>query len=185
MQSEVSWGYSELCDMQKNPVNGERILIMGLGNILLKDEGIGVHIAGELQKQNLPANVEVVDGGTASVDILLSQDRPYKLVVVDAMKAGKKPGTIYKTRLKADAIDKLAEIFSEKKQSRISLHQVGLIDALLVAEKTDCAPEEITIIGVEPNQIESGMELTEKLEQKIPEIIDTVLEEIRDVVHTR
>ncbi|MHC4658254.1 MAG: HyaD/HybD family hydrogenase maturation endopeptidase [Planctomycetota bacterium] len=170
---------------EQNSKDAGRVLVLGLGNILLKDEGIGVHVAGRLQKQNLPGNVEVIDGGTASLDILLSQEGPYKLVAIDAMKAGKEPGTIYRTRLKADAIDRLAEIFSEKQQSRTSLHQVGLIDALLVAEKTNCAPEEITIIGVEPDQIDAGLELTEQLEQKIPEIINTVLEEIKDAVYTR
>jgi hydrogenase maturation protease len=170
---------------QRNSKDAARVLVLGLGNILLKDEGIGVHVAGRLQKQNLPGNVEIIDGGTASLDILLSREGPYKLVVIDAMKAGKKPGTIYKTRLKADAIDRLAEIFSEKKQSRISLHQVGLIDALLVTEKAGCAPDEIVILGIEPKEIDSGLELTRQVKQKIPEIINTVLEEIRDAVYTR
>lgn len=172
-------------DSEKNSRDSGRILVLGLGNILLKDEGIGVHIAGELQKQNLPANVEVIDGGTAGLDILLLQQVPYKLVVVDAMKAGKKPGTIYKTRLKTDAIDRLAEIFSEKKQSKISLHQVGLADALVAAQKTGCAPDEIVIIGIEPKEIDSGLELSRQVKQKIPEIINTILEEIRDAVYTR
>lgn len=170
---------------QRNSKDAGRVLVLGLGNILLKDEGIGVHVVGELQKQNLPANVEIIDGGTASLDILLSQEGPYKLVVIDAMKAGKEPGTIYRTRLKADEIDRLAEIFSEKKQSRISLHQVGLIDALLVAEKTGCALDEIVILGIEPKEIDSGLELSRQVKQKIPEIINTILEEIRDAVYTR
>jgi hydrogenase maturation protease len=160
-----------------------RVLVLGLGNILLKDEGIGVHIASWLQKQNLPGNVEVIDGGTAALDILLPRKEPYKLVLIDAMKAGKEPGTVYKTRFKADAIDTMTEIFSQKQQSRISLHQVGLIDALLLAEKTSCAPKEITIIGVEPKEIDQGLEPTDELKQRIPEIINTVLEEIKDAVH--
>ena len=79
-----------------------RVLVLGLGNVLLKDEGVGVHVAGQLQKQVLPCNVEVIDGGTAGLDVLLSQQGLDKLVVIDAMRAGKKPGTIYKTRLKAE-----------------------------------------------------------------------------------
>ncbi len=155
-----------------------KVLVLGLGNMLLKDEGIGVHIACQLQKRKLPDNVEVIDGGTAGMDILLSQQCPYKLVVIDAMKAGRKAGTIYKARFKAEEKDKLNCIFSEDKESKISSHQVGLIDALAAAEKMNCAPIEIVIIGVEPEQIGYGLELTEEVKQKVPAIINTVLEEI-------
>jgi hydrogenase maturation protease len=160
-----------------------RILVLGLGNILLKDEGVGVHVVQELQKRELRGGVEVIDGGTSGLDILLLQESPYKLVVIDAMKAGKEPGTVYKSRVKADEMDRLTEIFSKDEQSTISLHQVGLIDSLLVARKTGCAPDEVRIIGVEPAEIDGGLELTEQVKEKIPEIINTVLEEIKDAVH--
>ena len=168
---------------EENCRDSSRVLVLGLGNILLKDEGIGVHVVTELQKRHLPGNVQVIDGGTAGVDVLLSQEGGYKLVVIDAMKAGKEPGTIYRNRFKANEIGRLAGIFNEKTQSKISLHQVGLIDALLVAEKTICAPDEITIIGVEPDETDEGLEPTGKVRQRIPEIINTVLEEIKDAVH--
>ena len=170
-----------------------KVLVLGLGNMLLKDEGIGVHVAQQLQKQKLLDNVdstgspqvEVVDGGTAGSDILLSQQCPYKLVVIDAMKAGKKAGTIYKARFKAEDKDKLNCIFGEDKESKISLHQVGLIDALAAAEKMNCAPKEIVIIGVEPKQVDCGLELTEEVKQKVPAIINTVLEEIKNAVYEK
>ncbi len=162
-----------------------KVLVLGLGNILLKDEGVGVHIAQQLQKQELPDNVEVIDGGTAGSDILLSQQSPYKLVVIDAMKTGRKAGTIYKARFKAEEKDKLNHIFGEDKESKISLHQVGLIDALAAAEKINRAPREITIIGVEPKQVDYGLELTEEVKQKIPAIINTVLEEIKNAVYEK
>ncbi len=156
-----------------------RVLVLGLGNVLLKDEGVGVHVAGQLQKLDLPGNVEVIDGGTAGLDILLSQEGLYKLVVIDATRAGKRPGTIYKTRFKAAEKDRLTQIFSNAEQSKISLHQVGLIDALAAAERMSCAPEEIVIIGVEPREMAYGLELTEQVKQRLAEIVDTVLEEIK------
>ncbi len=155
----------------------ERVLVLGLGNILLRDEGIGVHIARQLQKQELPGNIEVIDGGTAGMDMLLSQKDLDKLVVVDATRAGKKPGTIYKARLKAGEIDKLTRLFSQGEDLKISSHQFGLIDALAAAEKLNCAPREIVIIGVEPKEINYGLELTEQVRQKIPKIVKMVLEE--------
>jgi len=160
-----------------------RILVLGLGNILLKDEGVGVHIAQMLQELALPHNVEVVDGGTASLDVLLLVPGIEKLVVIDALRAGKEAGTIYKARLKSEERDKLEQIFSSG--SRISLHQVGLIDALAIAERMNCAPKEIAIIGIEPKKIDCGLELTDDVKQKIPEIINTVLKEIEDAIHTK
>jgi hydrogenase maturation protease len=160
-----------------------RILVLGLGNILLKDEGVGVHIAQMLQELALPHNVEVVDGGTASLDVLLLAPGIEKLVVIDALRAGKEAGTIYKARLKSEERDKLEQIFSSG--SRISLHQVGLIDALAIAERMNCAPKEIAIIGIEPKKIDCGLELTDDVKQKIPEIINTVLKEIEDAIHTK
>jgi len=180
---QIKKGADSMAEPQRNCEYHGRILVLGLGNILLKDEGVGVHAVQQLQEQDLPGNVEVIDGGTSSLDILLLQEGPYKLVVIDAMRTGKKPGTIYKTRFKADQMDGLTKIFSTKKHSTISLHQVGLIDALLVAQKTDCAPDEVTIIGIEPNEIDGGLELTEPVEQRMPEIINSVLEEIKDAVH--
>ena len=165
----------------KNYSGIKRILILGIGNILMKDEGIGVHIVHQLQEQDLPDNVEVIDGGTAGLDILLSQEGLYKLVVIDAIKAGNKPGTIYKTKCLAP---QFIAGFSAG-QSQISLHQLGLLDALAVAEKLNRAPEEVTIIGVEPEEIHLGLELSEPAKRSIPKVIEQVLEEIQDVIHRK
>ncbi|MHC4474281.1 MAG: hydrogenase maturation protease [Planctomycetota bacterium] len=162
---------------------GRRIVVLGLGNILLKDEGVGAHVAEQLVKLELGDNVEVIDGGTAGLDILLSQEPPYKLIVVDAMKGGQESGTIYKARFAGEDRNGVREVFGRHEHSSISLHQIGLIEALAMAEKTHCAPEEIVIIGIEPEQIDCGLELTEPVARRVPEIINTVLEEIEDAVH--
>ncbi len=166
-------------------MSSRRVLVLGLGNLLLRDEGIGVHVAAQLQKMELPANVEVIDGGTAGMDILLSQEGGYILVVVDAMTGGKQPGTIYRTHFEAQEIDSLNDLFNQTDESRISLHQVGLIDALTVARKMGCAPNETVIIGVEPMDMDTGLEPTDPVKQRIPEIINTVLEEIKNAVHSK
>ncbi|MFZ0033858.1 MAG: HyaD/HybD family hydrogenase maturation endopeptidase [Sedimentisphaerales bacterium] len=164
------------------PVNSgakeKSVLILGLGNILLKDEGVGVHAAKQLQGLALPDNVEVIDGGTAAADMLLSQEGLDKLVVIDAIRAGEKPGTTYKARFKASEIDKLTRIFGGDKDLKISPHQFGLIDALAAAEKMNRTPKEIVIIGIEPKEINYGLELTEQVSQRIPEVVNMVLEEI-------
>lgn len=170
---------------QSDTQNDNRVLVLGLGNLLLRDEGIGVHVAHELQKQDLPANVEVIDGGTGGMDVILSQQGLDKLVVVDAIRFGNRPGTVYKTRLNAKEKNELARFFRSDGGSMISLHQLGLINALAVAEKLNCLPREIVIIGVEPGRISPGLQLTEQVTQTVPKMINTVLEEIKDAVHTR
>jgi hydrogenase maturation protease len=194
MQKETNQGFSGLFNMQsiadtsmdvetgKSCTTG-RILVLGLGNILLKDEGIGVHVAQELQRMALPCNVEVIDGGTAGLDVLLLAQGVEKLVVIDALRAGKEAGTIYKAQLKLEDYDELEQIF--RGGNKISLHQAGLIDALAAVRRTGCAPKEIVIIGVEPQAVDVGLELSDKLKHKLAEIIDTVLKEIEDAVHRK
>ena len=160
-----------------------RALVLGLGNILLMDEGVGVHVVRKLQELDLACNVEVMDGGTASLDALLLSRGIEKLVIIDALRAGKEAGTIYKARLKTEERDKLERIFSG--DSKISLHQMGLLDALAAAEKMNFAPKEIVIIGVEPKKMDWGLELTHEIKQKVPEIINTVLKEIEDAIHAK
>ena len=74
----------------------KKVVVFGVGNILLSDEGVGVHIAHELQKMELPLGVDIIEGGTDGfglINIITETDR---LVVIDSVKGGKKPGTIYK-----------------------------------------------------------------------------------------
>jgi hydrogenase maturation protease len=176
---ETAWESLRLFDVQiktedKLTAVQHRVLILGVGNILLKDEGIGVHVAQQLSKYNLPDNVEVIDGGTSGLDVLLSEEGSYKLVVIDAIRFSKKPGTVYKTKYLAPRPVRVFPVG----QSQISLHQLGLIDALVAAEKMGCLPEEIVIVGVEPGEVDLGLELTEKVAQSISEVIEKVLEEI-------
>ena len=180
---------SVLCPMAEPDMpkadRSRRILILGLGNILLRDEGVGSRVAALLQEKSMPADVEVVDGGTAALDVLLLAQGATKLIVIDALKAGGKPGTIYRAKFQAGERDKLAEILAGQGDSKISLHQIGLIDALAVAGRLNCVPEEIVIIGVEPGEVDWGLELTDQVAQKLPEIINIVLKETEDAVHTK
>jgi len=160
-----------------------RILLLGLGNILLRDEGVGVHVAQKLQELTLPCNVEVMDGGTASLDALLLVEGIERLVVIDAVEAGKKPGTIYRIELGAVEKDRFRQSLIQQGRSNISLHQIGLLDALSIAERTNCAPKEVVVIGVEPGRIDCGLELTDEVKQKIPEVIDAILKEIENDIY--
>jgi len=142
-------------------------LILGLGNILLKDEGIGVHVIRELKKHNLPG-VEIIDGGTAGMDLLSFVKNVQKLIIIDAIRLNKRPGLIYC----------LHPYEMEFTRPNISLHQVGVLEILSVAKKLHCLPEDTIIIGVEPKEITWGLDLTSEVKETIPCIVDLVLEKV-------
>lgn len=140
-------------------------IILGIGNVLLKDEGVGCHVAHALEEIPLP-NTKVIDGGT-SPNILLPEDTG-KLIVVDAAKGGGMPGEVYRFRLDDIALER---------KSFLSLHDIGLIDNLLLMRLLHNTGETI-IIGVEPKEIEWGLELSPELQEKIPRIVETILAEL-------
>jgi hydrogenase maturation protease len=145
------------------------VLIIGIGNLLLSDEGIGVHTAWALQKENLPDFVEIVDGGTAGtelVDLLCGRE---KVIFIDAVDADIEPGTILKM-----GPDDLAV----KTVQALSLHDAGLLDTLTMAKYFGDAPKEVVIIGVKPKDISPKIGLTDELTLALPKIMSTVIKEI-------
>lgn len=142
---------------------------MGVGNLLLRDEGIGIHVAHALQEMMLPDCVEVLDGGTSS-DLPYLVEGADKLVVVDAMRAGGEPGAVY--RLTPEDVAARFDIL-------ISAHQMGLLESLR-AMNSESEPREVVIIGVEPKEMDWGLEPSPELREKLPEIVQAVLREIED-----
>jgi hydrogenase maturation protease len=145
----------------------DKILIVGIGNLLCRDEGVGVHVIQEMEKRQLPASLDLLDMGTFTMDLISYLDDVKKLIVIDAMKGGGEPGTIYKCR---------PEDLLPKEEGPISLHEIGLLETLKIAKKMKKEVETV-IIGVEPKVFEWGMELSEEVESRIPAIIEWVLKE--------
>lgn len=143
---------------------------MGVGNLLLSDEGLGVHVAQMLMERQSPADIdlEIIDAGVSS-DAFLTMGDVDKLIVVDAVIGGCEPGAIY--RFNPDDIEIENEI-------EVSVHQWGLFEGLKIMELAGNKPADVVIIGVEPKVVEWGMDLSEEIEKKIPEIIELVLSEI-------
>ena len=148
----------------------KKITILGLGNILLKDEGVGVWITEEIAKRSLPENIEIIDGGTAGLDILTSMKDVDKLIIIDALQGDEKPGTVYRLH---------PEDLPVPSDSYVSVHQMNIVEGLNIAQKTGNSPQEAVIIGVEPEDIDWGLGVTSNIQQKFPEIIDIVLEEVK------
>jgi len=147
----------------------KKVVIIGIGNLILRDEGVGVHAVRALEEQSLPPGVEVIDGGTATMELLPVIQEAERIIVIDALKGGEQPGTIY--RVCPD--DLMGET-----ERLLSLHQVGLLEVLGMARQLGGDPE-VVIIGVEPKEISWGMELTPEVEAKLPKVIEAVLAELQ------
>ena len=145
------------------------ILVLGIGNILLRDVGVGVHVIKQLQERSLPDSVEVIDGGTAGADLLdIVADRE-KVIVIDAVHTNCKPGTIL--RFTPD------ELVPDE-QAHISLHQFGIIETLQMAKQLGCAPKNVVFLGITPADISAGLELCEQLAKSIPDVIELIMNEL-------
>jgi hydrogenase maturation protease len=145
-----------------------RILVVGVGNLLMKDEGIGIHAVKALQEVGLPPDVKLVDGGT-SPDIIAYTRAGDKIIIIDAAQAGGEPGTIYRFR---------PQDLAGGEGNLTSAHELGVEHNLRLMSLMGSEPKEIVIIGIEPKEIDWGTELSTELQQKVPEIIRVVLREM-------
>lgn len=145
------------------------ILILGIGNTLLRDEGIGPHVAQALAAMDLGSEVEVIDGGTSGADLIDTIADRQKVIVIDSMKADEKPGTVYRFT-GADLL--------EHHERAISLHEFGLGETLLMAQQLNCAPKEVIIFGIQPAEIRPpAVGLSPLIAALVPKLIEAVLKE--------
>jgi hydrogenase maturation protease len=145
------------------------ILILGIGNILLCDEGVGVRVAEQMREAALPDDVEVVDGGTAGMDLLDVLAERRKVIIIDAVQANCEPGTVLRFS---------AEDMVQSEDVSVSLHELGLYEALMMTKQLGCEPEEVVVFGIKPKKVGYGLELTEEIEKLIPKVVEMVSAEI-------
>lgn len=146
--------------------------IIGCGNLLLKDEGVGVHLIEHLKGVLLPENVELIDGATGGFDLLPYIEDAEKVVIVDAVKApGGVPGSVYRFT---------PDDFESDDVPSTSLHDISLRDIfrLIRAMRKKLPP--VVIFGVEPYELKWGMELTEPIQKLLPRLTELVLKEMQD-----
>lgn len=154
--------------MDKKPIH--RTLILGIGNLLLSDDGVGIHAVRLLQeKVNLDKAVQVVDGGTCGLDLMQYLEGVDRLIILDAAKPDHSPGKI--TRITGEKVPAYLSI-------KTSPHEIGLPELLFAAKLTDIYPREVVILCVEAASLESGVTLTPSIEERLPELIQQVHEEI-------
>ena len=149
----------------------KRILVLGVGNVLLTDEGIGIHALELLQQHyRLPDEVEVIDGGTSGMDLLDQLADRDCVVLVDAVKTGDRPGTL--VRLAGDALPAFFK-------SKISPHQLGLCDLLAMLQLRGEAPKELVLHGMVPFSLETHLGLSDEAAARMPEFVERIAGELR------
>lgn len=157
-----------------------RIIVLGVGNILLSDEGIGVRAVEKLQRDyDLPPEVVVIDGGTTGMEMLEDLSNADHLIIIDAVRSGKAPASIVRLA------DEQVPVFFKTK---LSPHQIGLSDVLATLALIGEAPGGVTVIGVEPASLETGMALSPQVEARMPELMDLLVTELHEkgtAVHSR
>ena len=131
---------------------------------------MGVHIIQAMQKASLKSegDLTIIDGGTCPDTFYLLPKGLDKLIIVDAVRGGCEPGTIYRFTPK-DIVFRSGTV--------VSLHQLGVAEGLNMIEHTELNPQDVVIIGVEPKEIDWGLEMSPELQKRVPQIMELVRKE--------
>ncbi len=148
-----------------------KVVIIGIGNLLLMDEGIGIHVINELEKYEFPQNVEVYDGGTGGFKLIDLMHGAKKVIFIDALETVKAPGTT--------TIFTSEDVRSIYQKKKYSLHETDLLQVIKMVELLDNHPK-IEIVGIQPKIINYGTALSKELTDSMPDIVKTVLSKIEE-----
>ncbi|ODS33013.1 MAG: (NiFe)-hydrogenase maturation endoprotease [Candidatus Scalindua rubra] len=148
-----------------------KVVIIGIGNLLLMDDGIGIHIINELEKHKLPQNVKIYDGGTGGFKLIDLMHGAKRVIFIDAVETGKAPGTI--TTFKSEDVRSMCP------KKKYSLHDNDLLEVIKMVELLEHPPE-IEIVGVQQKTINYNTTLSKELKDSIPNIINIVFKEIEE-----
>ena len=151
-------------------MNKAEIAVMGIGNILMQDEGIGVHIIRELEKYDFNPHIALIDGGNMGMDLLPFFDEYNRMIIVDAVDFEKEPGFI-------DTIenDDILALFTTK----MSLHHLGLKDVLSYAKLLDQTPEDLCLIGIQPEKVEMEIQLSKTIQSRFNKLVNLSLQKLK------
>lgn len=152
----------------------KKVIVLGVGNLLLKDEGVGVQAVQRLSEEITHPEVEFIDGGTSGLDLLPLFERCCYLLILDCVRGGEKPGTIYKFDV--------SEIEEKTAGFKISAHDFDLVDTILMARALQKELPEIIIYGVEPESIEWGLELTPTVAGILEKLVAKVKKDINELL---
>jgi len=148
------------------------ILVLGIGNILMSDDGVGVEVIKILQKEpDIPQNVLLIDGGTQGLDLMPYFENIDKVILIDAIVSkDKKAGDLVVIEHK-DIITTLGQ--------KMSVHEIGIVDLLVSLSLIDKEPKELKLIGLTPQSVEFAYGLSQVVQKNIPTLIEAIKSQIK------
>lgn len=148
-----------------------RVLVLGLGNVLLRDEGVGVRAVEVLgERYQMPEGVTIVDGGTSGMDLLDTIAGCDHLLICDAVRAEAPPASVIKL-----SDGQVPALF----RNRFSPHQLGVADLLATLALTEETPASVTLIGVVPADLSLGLDLSPAVARAVERAVDCLVTELR------
>ena len=151
------------------PAPPPKILILGVGNLILKDDGFGVHLINELKSADFPDNVTLLEAGTVSHQLIPLLHEIDHLIVIDVVEADDVPGSLFRFT---------PEDMQFSSERMVSLHQISLIDVLRMTELTGKRPATV-IIGVQPKDVSTwSLELSDELKAVMPKVKQLLADEL-------
>jgi hydrogenase maturation protease len=152
----------------------KKTLILGVGNYLLSDDGLSIHVLERLQSSNrIPDEIQMVDGGTCGLDLLQYLEGVSNLIIIDAVnRKNAAPGTII--RLSGDQVPAYLSL-------KISPHDIGLPDLLATAKLRDLYPQNVVVLGISPASLELGVELSPVVAVQVDTLINLIIEEVLQI----
>jgi hydrogenase maturation protease len=145
-------------------------LVLGVGNLLLSDEGVGLRVVERLvTTYQMPEEVLTLDGGTLGLDLLYYLDGVENLLIIDAVEMDQEPGTL--VRLEGDQVPSFLSV-------KMSPHQIGIPDMLFAAQLRDLYPRNVVLWGVQPGSLQVGLDLSPQVAAQVSVLVKNVLEEL-------
>ncbi|WP_026765658.1 HyaD/HybD family hydrogenase maturation endopeptidase [Selenomonas ruminantium] len=155
-----------------NVLYKNEVTILGIGNVILRDEGFGVRVAEYLDKHyEFPDSVQIVDGGTLGIELTQYVTGTEKLLVIDSINGGAEPGTTFRFHN-----DDVMEHFQDK----LSAHEVGIQDVLGLLTVTGHKIPDVVVIGAQPYDVEAGVELSDGMMKLLPQMVEQALKELKN-----
>jgi hydrogenase maturation protease len=147
----------------------KKIMVVGIGNLIMQDDGAGVHVVNCLSEMDIPAEVELIDGGTYSYDLVDFFCQGDTIIVIDAMQAGGEPGTIYRAPLE--------QLGLQFDSALISVHDLGFVQAAQHVNMLGHYPQ-ILVYGIEPKTLGLGLELSPEIAAQVPKVAELIKKDI-------
>ena len=144
------------------------VAVIGIGNVIMADEGAGVEALKLIEERGCPGEVELIDAGTAFFAIVSDLKDYEKLIILDVVRGGRPAGTVY--RFVMDDV-KGGDVL-------VSLHDLGVVDALRMELLVGKVPEDIVFFGIEPEKVELSIGLSPPVRKGLDHLVDMVMEEL-------